>query len=184
MMKAMAHPRRFLNDLLDRIFALVGAVLLAQFPQYFGQYLQRLGGHLEELRLQVAEYEKAAAALGLSLTAYIEEHLQARSEVFLSTGQVIVKLIDRLERMEAAFAALRDASLFNRWWVFTAQADWTIAKQTWNDFTAGVPTTGEGLLYAGAGLLLGWGLFLLLKSLTAVLFQRLFRLRRASRPAP
>ena len=55
MRRILAYPLRFLGSILDRIIAGLGAILLAQFPQYFGQYLQRLGGHLNELRHRVAE---------------------------------------------------------------------------------------------------------------------------------
>jgi hypothetical protein len=171
--RILAYPLRFLDQFLDRIIAGLGAILLAQFPQYFGQYLQRLGGHLNELRHQVAEYEEAAAALGLTLNEYIDEHLQAGSEIFVSTGQIIVDLVERLAQMETAFAALTGASLPTRWLVFISQADWSIAAETWRHFTPGVPTTVEGLIYAGAGLLLGWGLYTLFKALCRP-FIRLF----------
>ena len=111
----LAYPLRFLDQFLDRVIAGLGAILLAQFPQYFGQYLQRLGGHLNELRHQVAEYEEAAASLGLTLGEYINEHLQAGSEIFVSTGRIMVELTGRLAEMEAAFAAFgtsRQAGLY------------------------------------------------------------------------
>jgi hypothetical protein len=169
----LAYPLRFLDQFLDRVIAGLGAILLAQFPQYFGQYLQRLGGHLNELRHQVAEYEEAAASLGLTLGEYINEHLQAGSEIFVSTGRIMVELTGRLAEMEAAFAALTGASLPARWLVFIKYADWSIAAETWRHFTPGVPTTVEGLIYAGAGLLLAWSLYSLLKALCRPFF-RLF----------
>ncbi len=168
----MVSPKRFASNLLDRVFAFAGALLMAQFPQYYWQYLQRLGGHRGELRLQVAKYEQAAARLGLSLEEYIDEHLHAASEVFSSSGEVIAQVVERLLRLEAAFTALREASALTRWWVFIRHVDAQIAAQTWRDFAPGAPTSVEGLLYAGAGLLLGWGSYALLRALVQKLTRR------------
>ena len=60
MEKILLYPFRFLDGLVDRVVSLAGAVGLAQFPQFFAQYLQRLGGHLEEARLVIARYRAAA----------------------------------------------------------------------------------------------------------------------------
>ena len=49
-----------------------GAVFLAaasQFPEYSQQYVQRLGGAVDELRLVVADFDKSAAGVGLSRDA-------------------------------------------------------------------------------------------------------------------
>ncbi|HBR34948.1 MAG TPA: DUF2937 domain-containing protein, partial [Firmicutes bacterium] len=48
MRKLLRKLLRFFNGLLDRVVAVCGVVGLAQFPQFFGQYIQRLGGHLAE----------------------------------------------------------------------------------------------------------------------------------------
>ncbi len=172
MKKLLFYPLRFLNGLLDRAFALLGALLLAQFPQFYGQYLQRLGGHIDELRRTVEVYEQAAATLGISLEQYIEEHLAAESEVIISSGKVISNLVDRLWQMEASFQALIQATPFTRWLIFLREADWAVVRQCLNRFTPGVPTTAEGLAYAGAGLLLGWGVYALCKTLITTAFKR------------
>jgi hypothetical protein len=172
--RLLFHPLMFLNGFVDRAFALLGAILLAQFPQFFGQYLQRLGGHLDEARRTVAAYETAAAALGLSLEEYIEHHLTSGSELFVSSGRVILGLVERFAQLQASFNALAGADPLTRWWVFLKEAELAIAVQTWRGFTPGVPTTAEGLIYAGAGLLLGWGLFALLKSLARPFWRRFF----------
>ncbi len=182
----LRYPFRFLGGLLDRACALLGAVLLAQFPQYFGQYLQRLGGHLDELRATVYTYEQAAAALGLTLDQFIEEHLLAESEVLAASGNIIVNLLERLHRLEQSMSALLQADPLNRWFIFLREADWSIARQTWSAFTPGVPTTAEGLAYAGAGLMLGWGLYSLLKAVGQPVFRRIFaskRTRKSSSPS-
>jgi len=44
MLKTLRHPVRFLDGIVDRVFTVLGAVTLSQFPQFYGQYMQRLGG--------------------------------------------------------------------------------------------------------------------------------------------
>jgi len=114
------------------------------------------------------QYIDAAAALGLSLDVYIREHLESGSEVFTSTGRIIADLVERVQTLEQAYQALQDAGIISRWFVFLREVDWSIAAGTWENFVPGVPTTLEGLIYALTGLLLGWGLYALLKSLIAI----------------
>jgi hypothetical protein len=177
--KLLHYPLRFLNGLLDRATALLGALILAQFPQFYGQYLQRLGGHIDELRRTVEVYEQAAAALGVSLEQYIEEHLAAESEVITSSGEIILNLVGRLWQLESSFQALIQAAPLTRWLIFIRHADWAVARQCLYRFTPGVPTTFEGLIYAGAGLLLGWGLFALARLLLSPVFKK-----KKGAPAP
>jgi hypothetical protein len=170
--RLLRYPLRFLNGLLDRAFALLGALILAQFPQFYGQYLQRLGGHIDELRRTVEVYEQAASALGISLEQYIEEHLAAESEVIASSGEIISNLVERLWQLESSFQALIQATPLTRWVVFLQNADWSVVRQCLHRFTPGVPTTAEGLVYAGAGLLLGWGLYALGRLLLSAPFKQ------------
>ncbi|HBE80796.1 MAG TPA: hypothetical protein DDW65_23870 [Firmicutes bacterium] len=51
-------------------------------------------------------------------------------------------------------AALKGASPWNRWWYFLKEIDHTIAKQTLANYTPGIPTTVEALIYALIGLIL------------------------------
>lgn len=60
-MKSIIKIKEFFKDKLDRVFsalfATAGAVLLAQFPQFLAQYLQRLGGHIDEAMLASSKYK-------------------------------------------------------------------------------------------------------------------------------
>lgn len=167
MFKNISHPLRFIDGILDRIISIIGAVAFSQFPQFFGQYMQRLGGHLAEAKRTLAQYISAAEALNLTLEEYIKEHLESGSEVFVSSGKVIQDLLERMQTLELSYQALQDATIYNRWLVFLREVDWSIAAGTWGNFVPGVPTTVEGLTYALAGLLLGWGAYTLFKSLAS-----------------
>ena len=173
MFKAIRHPLRFIDGILDRIISIIGAVAFSQFPQFFGQYMQRLGGHLAEAKRALAQYIAAAEALNLTLEEYIREHLESGSEVFISSGKVIQDLLGRVQSLELSYQALQDATIYNRWLIFLREVDWSIATGTWENFVPGVPTTVEGLTYALAGLLLGWGIYTLLKMAITVPYEAL-----------
>ena len=168
MLKLLRHPIKLLDGIADRLFTVLGAVSLSQFPQFYGQYMQRLGGHLDEARRALDQYIQAAHSLNMSLEEYKTEHLESESEVFVSTGEIIRDLVNRVDTLEQSYHALQDATIYNRWFVFMGEVDWDIAAGTWENFMPGVPTTVEGLTYAAAGLLLGWGLYVLCKTAVAV----------------
>ena len=171
MLKTLRHPVKFLDGIVDRVFTVLGAVTLSQFPQFYGQYMQRLGGHLDEARRSLDIYVQAASSLNLTLEEYIKEHLESDSDVFESTGEIIKDLVERVENLEQSYLALQDANIYNRFLVFFQEVDWEIAAGTWQNFMPGVPTTVEGLTYALAGLLIGWGIYSLLKAIVAFPFR-------------
>ena len=169
----LRQPGRFLGGIIDRLCAVIGAVTLSQFPQFFGQYMQRLGGHLDEAKRTFELYENTAADLNLTLEAYIQEHLDSASNVFVSAGQVIQALVERYRELQMSYMALQDTTIYNRWFVFLREADWAIVANTWHNFVPGVPTTFEGLTYAMVGLLIGWGAFTLFKMIISAPFNYL-----------
>ncbi|MBW6463072.1 MAG: DUF2937 family protein [Firmicutes bacterium] len=170
MVKMSGGPIKFIDGIADRLFAAFGAVALSQFPQFYGQYIQRLGGHLDEARRMLQQYIDAAASLELTLEEYIIEHLESGSSVFITSGEVIQGLLERYEALERAYTALQDANIYTRWFVFLREVDWSIAAGTWQNFMPGVPTTLEGLVYALTGLLVGWGIYSLFKYIVSLPF--------------
>ncbi len=167
----MKKAFQFLDDIADRVCAVLGAIGLSQFPQFFGQYMQRLGGHLNEARRIFEQYQKAAADVDLSLEDYVQEHLNATSDVFVSSGRAIEDLVNRYHELEQSYLALADSNIYNRWFIFIKEVDWEIAAGTWNNFVPGVPTTIEGLLYAITGLLAGWGIYAALNAVVTIPFR-------------
>lgn len=187
MRKLLKYPFRFLNGLVDRVIAVLGVVGFAQFPQFFAQYLQRLGGHLAEAQFMLVRYELTAEYFNMTLEEYIATHLQSGNEIFTSSGQLIVALVDRIKALENSFLALNNASVYSRWWVFLQEYDLEIAKETWSIFTPGIPTTTEGLIYGACGLVVAWAVYnvvkALLKTLAKLISKPFSRRRRLMFPA-
>jgi hypothetical protein len=137
--------------LLDRILCVCGAVLFSQLPEFMQQYLQRLEGHLDEARLQLDGFRDAAAKSGMTLDQLVAGAARNPDPSMGRLGGVVHHLVARVDDLAAADAALRHASAWTRPFVFAAHMDAGIAKATWTIFRPAVPTTAEGLVYAGVG---------------------------------
>ncbi len=158
---------RFGETILDRVLCLLGAVGLSQAPEYFQQYLQRLGGHLDEARRQLASYEAVARQSGITLQQLIDTTKAQAAEPVAKLGGVIADTQARVESLAAAESALREASVWERPFVFLSHVDAGIAARTWEVFKPAVPVTAEGFVYAGVGMLLALGLYQLVVVLPA-----------------
>jgi hypothetical protein len=58
------------NGMVRRALGMLGGLALgfalSQFPEYAQQYVQRLGGAVDELRIIVADFDRGAAEAGLT----------------------------------------------------------------------------------------------------------------------
>lgn len=139
---------------LDRLLCVVGAVLFSQLPEFIQQYLQRLGGHLDEARHQLEQFRAAAAKSNLTLDEFITRTLGSAEPAVARLGGVMRETVARVDELATAEAAIRQASIFARPFVFLQHLDFSIARATWSIFRPAVPTTLEGLVYAALGVLL------------------------------
>ncbi|HED23681.1 MAG TPA: DUF2937 family protein [Firmicutes bacterium] len=62
MFNTLRKPLQFIDGIANRICSVIGAVALSQFPRFFGQYMQRPGGHLDEAKRALEQYIRPAAA--------------------------------------------------------------------------------------------------------------------------
>ncbi|WP_425049695.1 DUF2937 family protein [Psychromarinibacter sp. S121] len=131
-----------------------GAAALSQFPEFSQQYLQRLSGAVDELRVSVVAFDTLANAAGVTR----EEALaQLDGSTFLTGLQEHHgEQVYRYERLSSDYNALRQAEPLQRLaqvWRFN---DPDLAQRTWDDFRPAVPVTTDGLLCAGIGFAGGW----------------------------
>jgi len=138
--------------IIDRVLCVAGAVVFSQAPEFMQQYLQRLGGSLDEARRIVAQYEDAARLAGKPLDEYIAHINTSVDSAAAPLGGVMGNAVERMNDLAAAQAALQDASVFTRPFAFFTHIDGHIAQNTWLAFKPAVPTTVEGLVYALAGI--------------------------------
>ena len=162
----LPHPVRSAiggaERLLDRILCVVGAVAFSQLPEFMQQYLQRLEGHLDEARLALDRFKDAAARSGMSLDQLVAGASQNPDKAMGNLGRVVSAAAARVDALGAADAALRQATLWSRPFVFVRHADWGIARATLAIYRPAVPTTVEGFAYAGVGIVVVLALYHLL----------------------
>lgn len=136
---------------MDRVLCVVGAVAFSQAPEFMQQYLQRLGGHLDEARRTLGQYREIARQAGLTLDAYIARTNANPDAAVAKLGGVMEGAVVRVQELAAAQSALLDASMFGRPFAFLRHFDAHIGQSAWAIFKPAVPTTTEGVLYAVAG---------------------------------
>ena len=147
------------EGLLDRVLCVLGAVVFCQLPEFIQQYLQRLGGRLDEARRQLAEFEAVAAQSKLTLAQFIERTSTNADTAVANLGGVMQGAIERVNELAGAETAIRNASLWEKPFVFFAHFDRAIAGATLEIYRPAVPTTAEGAIYAIAGIVTFLGIY-------------------------
>jgi hypothetical protein len=158
----MKSGRGFLgvfDSLIDRILCVVGAVLFSQGPEFMQQYLQRLGGHLDEARRLLATFQQTATQAGLTLDNFIVRTGANPDPAVARLGGVMTEATNRVASLQSAHDALLQAALWERPFVFVRHLDLGISRATAAVFQPAVPTTAEGLFYALAGMLVVLALY-------------------------
>jgi len=160
MKKLLTYPLRAVDGIAGKVAATAGALSFWQFPQYLAQYVQRLGGHVDEAQRHLDKYKDAAQQLGLSLEQYIA-HLgvPANNEAAHKTADIVQWSVERLDYLRASLESLVNGNAFTRLPNFMYNADWDIAQEAFAYFTPGISFNAEGLIYAGVGLLAGAGMY-------------------------
>lgn len=141
------------DGLVDRALCVIGTIAFSQIPEFMQQYLQRLGGHLDEARRQLAHFRQIAQQSGITLDALIGQTSTNSDPTVAKLSGVMTEAVARVETLESAQSAIQNAALWERPFVFLRHIDTDIARATWGIFRPAVPTTIEGLIYAALGML-------------------------------
>ncbi len=149
---------------------IAGAVALSQFPEFSQQYLQRLSGAVDELRLVTAAFDLTARASGLSREAALAEIGGTAFTDDLRAN--MAAHFERYERLEADYQALSGVDPLSRLARFWHFRDVDLARRTWEDFRPAMPVSTDGLIFAGIGFGAGWVLIAGLLGLLARPFRR------------
>ncbi|MEZ5714956.1 MAG: DUF2937 family protein [Paracoccaceae bacterium] len=133
---------------------LAGAAGLSQFPEFSQQYVQRLGGAVDELHRFVAEFDADATGLGLSREAALDDLAQGGA-MGAKRAETMTRTLARHDRLSADLAELQAAGPFTRLYRAGRLSDPEIAAQAWAAFRPALPLTAEGASFAGVGFLAG-----------------------------
>lgn len=153
---------------------IAGAVGLSQFPEFSQQYLQRLSGAVDELRVVATAFDTSARATGLSRDEALSR-LQG-SEFEDELRATMAGQLARYDRLSRDYAALNGAPPLERLAQVWRFSDPELARRTWDHYRPAVPATTDGLICAGIGYGAGW---LLIAGLLAGLKRLIRRPRRA-----
>lgn len=154
---------------------LAGAAGLSQFPAFSQQYMQRLGGQVDELTRVVVGFDETALADGMGR----EEMLQAMAETPLVEGQVAMwrGTFARHARLSENLMVLQSATPMERLIMPQRMMDGATVQATWADFSPAIPLSAAGAASAGTGFIGGWA------ALAALFSVVLWPFRRAKKPA-
>ncbi|MBA3602311.1 MAG: DUF2937 family protein [Parachlamydiaceae bacterium] len=152
----------WLVSLLDRVFAVCGALICVQAPMYIQQYGHQLSGRVAELKLQVKGMLNAAAEGSKTLPQYINRFLESGDSDFMRQGKLMLSSAERYDELSGALSSLNQSSVVSRPFIFLRDLNWDIATTTFSDFQPGISFTVEGIAYGLVGVCLGYGLFYLL----------------------
>lgn len=163
---------------------LTGAAGLSQFPEFSQQYMQRLGGQVDELTRVVVDFDKTALADGLGR----EEMLLGMADTTLVEGQVTMwrGTFARHARLSENLIVLQAASPMERLTMAHRMMDADTVQATWADFTPALPLSAAGAVSAGTGFIGGWTVFAALLSVVLWPFRKTKPVQKAApkRSAP
>ena len=151
-----------LRGLLDRIL-LIGAVVAGGLvPGFIAQYRQRVGGRLDQARLDLEPWQKIADQFHQgSLDQLIRYHLNSSDPTFHAEGTVISAQRATVQQLQQMVDALQ-GNLFEQAGYLALHTDAGIARATYSDWVPTFALSGDGLLFA---LLVGAVIWLLFHAL-------------------
>lgn len=127
---------------------------LSQFPEYSQQYVQRLGGAVDELRGFVSDFDASAEKVGKTRDQALEEMTGTE---FLDNRQAdMTRTIGRFEQLNADYTKMKDANTFGRIAQIRSLPDPVVMAGAWDDFKPALPLTLDGLLFLLSGYFMGY----------------------------
>lgn len=142
---------------LVNIFGGVGlGVALSQFPEYSQQYVQRLGGAVDELKTVVTDFDATAESTGKTRTQALAS--MAQGDAFLQgREQDMSRTIKRFEYLDESYEILQPAGAFERLAYVRRFGDPQITKNAYADFQPAIPLSVDSILLLFGGYIFGYG---------------------------
>ena len=174
---------KWIAGLMDRAFAVLGAVIFAQAPLFMQQYTQQLIGREAELKLQVEGMRNAAAISGKTLESFIKKFIDSGDTDFALQGEAMQAMIARWHHLSDALSAMQHSNLWSRPFAFIYHLNGDAFSSTLSNFHAGLPITIEGAVYALVGIGAGYLVFSLFRKIFVAVwnaFSGLFHMNKTT----
>jgi hypothetical protein len=150
---------RLLRGLIDRLLLVAAVVAGGLIPGFIAQYRQRLGGRLDQAKLDLAPWQHIADQYHHGdLAELIQYHLASRDATFHAEGSVIQALVLSAQRLQLAVDALQ-TTLFRQIAYLSTHTDPGLARATFHDWVPTFALSLEGLLFAVLFALAIWLVF-------------------------
>lgn len=160
----------FVRGLLDRVLLICAVVAGGLVPGFIAQYRQRLGGRLDQARLDLAPWQQLADQYySGSLDKLIQYHLDSSDAKFHAEGAVIRALELSVQQLQSAVTALQ-GNLWRQLSYLSLHTDATLARATLHDWVPTFALSVDGIVFALGFALLLWLAFLALWWLLATIF--------------
>jgi hypothetical protein len=166
----------FVRGFLDRVLLVCAVVAGGLVPGFIAQYRQRLGGRLDQARLDLAPWQRLADQYYQGdIERLIRYHLDSSDPTFHREGTIIQSLVTSVQQLQSAVDAFH-GSLFRQAGYLALHGDPGLARATLHDWVPTFALSSDGIVFALAFAVVVWLLFQAL--------WRVFALLRAPRRAP
>lgn len=155
---------KWLGGLLDRSFAVAGAVVFAQAPLFMQQYTQQMIGRVAELNLQMDAMRKSAGLSGKTIEQLSQKFVENSDPDIMRQGEIMLATVGRWHTITDGLAAMQESSIWSRPSVFLYHLNSEAFFSTLHEFRMGLPLTMEGGAYALLGVMAGYFVFALLRN--------------------
>jgi len=145
------------------ILALLGGLGSSQAPEFAQQYVQRLGGAVDELARIVSAFDDDAGDFGLNRAEALEE-LEGLEGFAGTRAARMEQAIRRYERLREHLKGLQTQPSSAWPMIIATRGDRAIMSATAEDFAPAAPITVSGAGYGLAGAVLSGGLLWLIVS--------------------
>jgi hypothetical protein len=152
----------YLRGLIDRILLACMVVAGGTVPGFLSQYRQRLGGRLDQARIDLEPWQKIADQFYHgSLAQLIADHRASADPAIRSEGGVIEGLMASIAHLQTEFTGLQ-GDLFHQIAYLSTNLDADVARATLHDWSPTFGFSSDALLFAALFALAIWLLFQLL----------------------
>ncbi len=131
-------------------------VLLSQFPEYSQQYVQRLGGAVDELQTVVSDFDTSAQATGSTRETALSS-MSVGNEFLRRRGDDMSRTIARYTYLNESYDLLKDAGAYERLVYVRRFGDPQITKNAYADFQPAIPLSIDAMVLLFGGYIFGYG---------------------------
>ena len=145
------------RGVLDRLVLIGGVLAGGCVPGFVAQYQQRVGGRLDQVKLDLAPFQEIARRYhGGDLHKLVEHHLASPDQSFHAEGQAVQNMMDSLARLQGMMEGL-SGSIWHQLGYLAGHFDHEIGAATWHSFVPSFNLDVASLAVAAA---LGFALWL------------------------